>query len=104
VEAVARGRLAWVALGHEELELAHRVLAAVDVPAVVAITAPRSAATDALVADADHVVLVLPEDADPRLAELAGAGLDGAIVRGPLTAPGARTTALAGWGRLRSPG
>ena len=72
-------------------------------PVVIAITGPRSAASDALLAEADHVLLVLPDDADPRLAELARAGLDSPIVRGPLTAPGARAAALAGWGRLKVP-
>jgi hypothetical protein len=103
LEAVARGRLAWLALGEAELSLARRALAAPDVPVVIAITGPRSAASDALLAEADQVLLVLPDDADPRLAELAGASLDSPTVRGPLTAPGARAAALAGWGRLKVP-
>jgi hypothetical protein len=105
LEAVARGRLAWLALGADELALARRALAAVDVPAVVAITGARSAAADALLAEQDHLVLVVPGDADPRLVELARDGLAEwnvpILVRGPLLSPGARTTALAGWGRLR---
>jgi hypothetical protein len=105
--AVARGRLAWLALGHDELALARRALAAVDVPVVVAITGPRSAATDDLLTEQDHIVVVLPTDADPRLGELALEGLAECgipvVVRGPLTTPGAHTTALAGWGRLRLP-
>jgi hypothetical protein len=100
LEAVARGRLAWVALGDDELGLARRAFA-VDAPVVVGISGPRTAATDALLAEADHVVVVLPENADPRLVELAVAGLHSAVVRGPLTAPGARAAALAGWGRLK---
>ena len=103
--AVARGRLAWVALRHDELALARRALAAVDVPAVVAISGPRTAATDQLLADQEHIVLVTAADADPRLAELACAALAEQNVpvtaRGPLITPGARATALAGWGRLR---
>ena len=103
--AVARGRLAWLALGPDDLRLAHRALGAVDVPAVVAVTAPRTLATDELLADQDQIVLVLPADADGRLVELARAGLAECnvrvSVRGPLLNPGARTTALAGWGRLR---
>ncbi len=105
--AVARGRLAWLALGHDELALARRALAAVDVPAVIAISGPRTAATDELLAEQDHVVLVAQPDADPQLSELAREGLAEhgipVVVRGPLITPGARATALAGWGRLRLP-
>jgi len=105
VPAVARGRLAWVALGADELELANRVLAALDVPVVLAVSGPRTAATDALLAGQDHVVLVEPPDADPRLSELARAELAErgipVAVRAPLITPGARATPLAGWGRLR---
>ena len=105
LEAVARGRLAWLAL--TDLALARRALAAVDVPAVVAITGPRSAATDELLADQDQLVLVVPPDGDTRLTELVRHGLAECgvplTVRGPLSTPGARTTALAGWGRLRVP-
>ena len=107
LHAVARGRLAWLALGEEDLPLARRALAAVDVPAVLAITGPRLAATDELLAEQDQILLVLPEEADPRLVDLARAGLEhhpaSLIVRGPLTAPGARAAALAGWGRLKVP-
>jgi len=103
LEAVARGRLAWLALGEADLGLARRALAVGDVPVVIAVTGPRSAASDALLAEADHVLLVLADDADPRLAELARASLDSPIVRGPLTAPGTRAAALAGWGRLKVP-
>ena len=107
LDAVARGRLAWLALGRDEPAMARRALAAVDVPAVVALTGPRSAATEALLAEQDHVVLVVPADADPRLVELARDGLAECglplTVRGPLTAPGARVAALTGWGRLKVP-
>ncbi len=103
--AVARGRLAWVAVA--DLGLARRALSAVDVPVVLAVTGPRSAASDALLAEQDHIVLVAPPEEDPQLTELARAGLAECgipvTIRGPLTAPGARTTALAGWGRLRMP-
>lgn len=105
LEAVARGRLAW--LGLEDLALARRALAAVDVPAVVAITGPRSAATDELLPEQDQIVLVVPTDEDQRLTDLARSGLAEynvpLTIRGALTAPGARTAALAGWGRLRVP-
>jgi hypothetical protein len=107
LDAVARGRLAWLGLDHAELPLARRALAAVDVPAVIAITGPRSAATDELLPEQDQIVLVVPADEDQRLTDLAQAGLAEfnvpLTIRGPLTAPGARTTALAGWGRLRLP-
>jgi hypothetical protein len=107
IAAVARGRLAWLALGPDELGLARRALAVVDVPAVVAVTGPRTAASDELLADQDHVVLVTAPDTDPRLVELTQAELAERgvplTVRGPLIAPGTRATALAGWGRLRLP-
>jgi hypothetical protein len=107
LEAVARGRLAWLGLAQADLALARRALAAVDVPAVIAITGPRSAATDELLPEQDQIVLVVPTDHDQRLTDLAQAGLAEydvpLAIRGPLTAPGARTTALAGWGRLRLP-
>jgi hypothetical protein len=78
---------------------------AVDVPAVVAVTGPRSAGSDELLAEQDVVVLVLASDARPGLEALALDGLGGGaapvVVRGPLEAPGARPAALAGWGRLR---
>jgi hypothetical protein len=105
--AVARGRLAWVALDTDGPALARRALAVVAVPAVVAVTGPRTAAADELFAEQDQIVLVVPADADPRLVELARDGLAEwnvpVTVRGPLLNPGARTTALAGWGRLRLP-
>jgi hypothetical protein len=105
--AVARGRLAWLALGPDDLRLAQRALAAIDVPGVLAITGPRTAVTDRLLAEQDLLVLVVSPEADAQLVELARAGLAECdvplAVRGPLTAPGARATALAGWGRLRLP-
>jgi hypothetical protein len=107
LDAVARGRLAWLALGEDDLGLARRALAAVDVPAVAAITAPRSAATDELIAEQDQIVLVVAAEADARLVALARDGLAEwsvpLVVRGPLAAPGARAAALAGWGRLKVP-
>ena len=106
LDAVARGRLAWLAT--DELGLVLRALAAADGPAVVAITGPRSAASDELLAEQDHVVLVVDAEAEPQLAALATADLEARGVsvttRGPLAAPGARVAALAGWGRLRLEG
>jgi hypothetical protein len=106
LDAVARGRLAWLAT--DELGLVLRALAAADGPAVVAITGPRSAASDELLAEQDHVVLVVDAEAEPQLAALATADLEArgisVTTRGPLAAPGARVAALAGWGRLRLEG
>jgi hypothetical protein len=103
--AVARGRLAWLALRSDELPLAARAAAAVDVPTVIAVTGPRTPATDALLAEQDLVVLVVGAEAEPGLEALALAGLGGCIapvvVHRPLDSPGARPAAMAGWGRLR---
>jgi hypothetical protein len=105
LDAVARGRLAWLALGPDDLALAARAAAAVDVPAVLAVTGPRTGATDALLAEQDLVVLVVGPNAEPGLETLARAGLSGCpapvVVQRPLDAPGARPAAMAGWGRLR---
>jgi hypothetical protein len=105
--AVARGRLAWLALGGDQLSLAERATGAVDVPAVIAVIGPRTPATDALLAEQDFVVLVPGADDEPEIETLAVAGLEAAgarvVVRRPLDAPGARPAALAGWGRLRLP-
>ena len=102
--AVARGRLAWLALGSDELALAARAVAAVDVPAVIAITGPRTAATDDLLAEQDLVVLVV---ARRRGARARGAHArrpaDCAapvVVQRPLDSPGARPAAMAGWGAV----
>ena len=105
LDAVARGRLAWLALPPDDLALARRAVAAVDVPAVIAVTGPRTAATDDLLADQDLIVLVLPTGAEPGLEPLALAGLQRCtapvLVQSPLDTPGARPAAMAGWGRLR---
>ena len=103
--AVARGRLAWLALGSDQLALAARAVAAVDVPAVIAVVGPRTAASDELLADQDLVVLVVGSDAEAGLETLALSGLQDCpapvVVQRPLDSPGARPAALAGWGRLR---
>jgi hypothetical protein len=105
LDAVARGRLAWLALRSDELPLAARAAAGVDVPAVIALTGPRTPATDALLADQDLVVLVVGPDAQPGLEALALDGLAGCpapvVVHRPLDTPAARPAAMAGWGRLR---
>jgi hypothetical protein len=105
LDAVPRGRLAWLALGPDDLPLAERALSAVDVPAVLALTGPRTAGTDALLVEQDLVVLVVGADAEPGLEALALASLAGCpapvVVQRPLDSPGARPAAVAGWGRLR---
>ena len=103
--AVARGRLAWLALGPDDLAFAARAVAAVDVPTIIAITGPRTTATDDLLDDLDLILLVLAADAEPGLAALTLAGLRHCaapvVVQRPLDSPGARPAAMAGWGRLR---
>ena len=85
--------------------LAARAVAAVEVPAVIAITGPRTIATDDLLEDEDLIVLVFAADAEPGLEALALAGLQHrtapVLVQRPLDSPGARPAAMAGWGRLR---
>src|SRR4051794_34782296 len=92
LQAVAGGRLAWLALGADELPLAERATGAVDVPSVIAVTGPRTAAADALLGDQDFVVLVTGPDDPPGLRDLAVAGLEAqgarVIARGPLDTPG----------------
>ncbi|MGZ8633516.1 MAG: hypothetical protein ACXWZZ_06630 [Solirubrobacteraceae bacterium] len=105
LDAVARGRLAWLALGLDDLALAARAVAAVDVPTVIAITGPRTPATDVLLGDLELIVLVVAADAEPGLEALTLAGLQRCaapvVVQRPLAGPGARPAAMAGWGRLR---
>jgi hypothetical protein len=108
LEAVARGRLAWLALSGPSVGAAAatvRAEAATDGPSVVAVTGPRCDALDALLDESDLVVVVLPRDADPALAELALAGLAACrapvIACPPLSGAPTRLLALAGRGRLR---
>jgi hypothetical protein len=108
VGAIPRGRLAWLALSDTSVGAAAAVLraeAAVDVPSVAAITGPRCDALDALLEERDLVVVVLPRDADPALAELALAGLAACrapvVVCAPLEGATYRLLALAGLGRWR---
>lgn len=108
LEAVARGRLAWLALAGSSVAAAAacvRAEAATEGPTVVAVTGPRCGALDALLDESDLVVIVLPRDADPALAELALAGLAACgapvIAWPPLSGASARLLALAGRGRMR---
>lgn len=107
LEAVARGRLAWLALAGPAAGAAAaavRAEAATDAPAVVAVTGPRCAATDALLDERDLVVVAVARDTDPALAELAVAGLSGSsapvVASPPLDGAAIRLLALAGRGRL----
>ena len=59
------GRLAWLALAPDDLALATRAVAGVDVPAVIAVTGPRTTATDDLLADQDLIVLVISTTPSP---------------------------------------
>lgn len=81
VEAHARGRLAWVRLDpeSERLVVGARRVTLVAAPAVLAVTAPRTAAIDDVLADQDLLVLVAPDPEAP-LMRLAAAGLGGAPV------------------------
>src|SRR4051812_9446561 len=72
--AVARGRLAWLALAHDELALAERATGAVDIPSVLAVTGPRTQAADTLLPEQDLVVLVIAAHDEPELTALALAG------------------------------
>lgn len=65
-----RGRLVWVRVSAGEAEVAVRRLAAMGAPVVVAVTAPRTAALDALLAELELMVVVTADPAGP-LARLA---------------------------------
>jgi hypothetical protein len=104
--AVARGRLAWLPLVESPVAFA-RAAAAVDMPAVVAITSPRSATTDAVLEEQHRIVVVTPPDTDAALADLAVDGLAhlaAAVTARPPLEAAVRMLALAGWGRLADPG
>lgn len=108
LEAVARGRLAWLALPGPSVAAAAacvRAEAATDGPTVVTVTGPRCDALDALLDECDLVLVALPPDADPALAELALAGLANCLAPvvacPPLSGASARLLALAGRGRMR---
>jgi hypothetical protein len=99
-EARIRGRLAWVRLDPEDQRLAHtaRRLTLVGAPAVLAVTAPRNAETDAALLDCDLLVLVTT-DPDGPLAGLAANGLPGVpvVTFRPLGRGPARSLARAGF-------
>ena len=94
-----RGRLAWVSLDPADphLVVAARRVTLVAAPAVLAITSPRTAATDAALAEQDLLVVVTADPQGP-LARLATAGLSGVpvVMVPPLTRGPARSLARAG--------
>ena len=103
--AAARGRLVTVVLPASDTlarAAAERAMAAADVPTVLVIAGPRSAAFDPLLADLDRLVVVPPRDAPSGLAPLA---LDAAALLGrstsvlhlpPATAAAQRLTIASG--------
>ena len=76
LQAHVRGRLAWVRLepGDPQLAAAVRRVTLVAAPAVLAVTAPRTAAIDEALAEQDLLVIVAADPEGP-LARLAAAGL-----------------------------
>jgi hypothetical protein len=70
LSARPRGRLVWVALPADGAHAAARRVGLVSTPAVLAVTAPRTAELDELLADQD-LILVVTADPDGPLARLA---------------------------------
>jgi hypothetical protein len=95
--ARARGRLAWVELSAAGGPAAARRAVVAGAPAVLAVTAPRTAEIDAVVAEQDLVVLVAVEPDGP-LARLASppAGGPPLVILRPLRRGPARSLACAG--------
>lgn len=107
LEAAAVGRLAWLSLPPAPAAAAgvcDRAAALAEVPLVLAVAGPRPSALEAVIADFDLAVAVLPADAGVALRTLAGAGLPTRVraVLAPLPAGPARWAAAAGLARLRS--
>jgi hypothetical protein len=103
LDAHVRGRLAWVHLdpGDPHFVPAARRVALVAAPALLAIAAPRTGATDAALVEQDLLVVVTADPEGP-LARLAAAGLPGipVLTVPPLTRGPARSLARAG---IRAP-
>ena len=95
VEARVRGRLAWVRLdpGDPHFVAVARRVTLIAAPAVLAVTAPRTAALDAALLEQDLLVVVTADPGGP-LASLAASGLDSVPVL-PVRPLGARPGALA---------
>lgn len=77
LQVYVRGRLAWVRLdpGDSQLPALAWRIALVGAPAVLAVTAPRTAAIDEALGDQDLLVIVASDPEGP-LARLAAAGLE----------------------------
>jgi hypothetical protein len=105
LEAHVRGRLAWVRLepGDPQFATTARRVALVAAPAVVAVTAARTAAVDEALGEQDLLVVVTSDPEGP-LAQLAADGVAGAPVVGvrPLGRGPARALARAGVRPARS--
>lgn len=107
--AVARGRLAWLALGPDPgpaFAAAERALGALAEPAVLALAAPRPREATALLAEQHLIAVAAPPGASGDLlalakASLAATGVPVVAVRPPTRGPG-RLLALAGLARLRA--
>ena len=99
--AIPRGRLAWAVMPVTPVQAVAGVrrAAALGAPTVLAVSAPRSAALDELLADQDLLVLVTADPEGP-LAALASAGLAATpaatVAAAPLPAGPRRALALAG--------
>jgi hypothetical protein len=98
-EPRARGRIAWVELDADDAQFAvvARRVALVGAPAVLAVATARTAAVDEALKEQDLVVLVT-EDAEGPLAQLAVAGLAGVpiLAARPLRRGPAKALARAG--------
>jgi hypothetical protein len=98
LEASEKGRLCWVALTASDVHAARRA-ARVGAPAVLAVTAPLTAALEAAIAEQDLAVIVTA-DAEGPLARLAAAGLTAAhgpvLIARPLPRGLGRTLTRAG--------
>lgn len=105
-DATAAGRLAVVRLSascDEAASQALRVAAAAGrAPTVLALAGPRAAAFDELLARQDLVVVAVAPASDPALAQLATAGLPGAIACLVPPADAGRRLAVAGLALLPS--
>ena len=98
-EVHVRGRVAWVRLdpATSSLRSLARRVTLVGAPAVLAVTAPRNAATDEALVECDLLVIVAAEPEGP-LARLAASGLAGVpvVTVRPLGRGPARALARAG--------
>jgi len=106
-EAIACGRLAWLALDADPTAAAAqagRALAVGGAPVVLTVGGPRPAAFEPLLREADLAIAVLPDDAEEALRALALATLPAgtALTLPPLPPGPPRWAAMAGLARLRA--